>query len=1130
MPNIFDNIDLEFMPELKKMLETAHAADFCVGYFNLRGWGPLGRIIDERFSGGDQSCCRLLIGMQSPPQDELRSLYGVRDAEMMDQGTAKKLKRKMAEEFKEQLVIGAPTTQDESTLRMLSRQLKEEKVKVKLYVKKGLHAKLYIAHRTVHGSKAVGYVGSSNLTVSGLQWQYELNVDVKDDDSVKKLCTWFEDRWKEMWSLDISDELAAIIDESWAREDLIPPYEIYIRMAYHLANEARSGLGEFKIPAVFGDRLFEFQANAVKIAAHHLNSEKRRGVILGDVVGLGKTLMATALARIFQEDLGLETLVLCPPNLISMWEDYMIEYGLSAKVMSIGKADKDLEDLRRFRLLILDESHNLRNREGKRYQAIREYIEKNECRCVLLSATPYNKSYLDLGAQLRLFIDEGQDVGLRPDALIRDIGEPEFHARHQCPIRSIAAFEQSPYPDDWRELMRLFMVRRTRGFIKDNYTILDEKSGRKYLLLANGDRNYFPARVARTIRFDMDEAGDAYARLYSDQIVKEINGLSLARYGLGNYIDDNPKIAVTAPEKKILDDLGRAGRRLMGFCRTNLFKRLESSGLSFILSIERHILRNYIYLYAIENGLPIPIGTTDPGMLDLGSYDLDADDTAVTGSVFDEDEEESTAPEAPSTRVPTHTEEDFRQKAEKVYESYSTIYKKRFKWLPSELFVPSLAEKLRDDAESLSTILREHGTWDHDEDTKVQRLMELVNEKHKDEKVIVFSQFADTVDYLTQELKRRGVASVVGVTGNSGNPAKIVWRFSPKSNNKKIDPADEIRVLVSTDVLSEGQNLQDAHIVVNFDLPWAIIRLIQRTGRVDRIGQKHDEIYCYTFYPMDGVDRILKLRDRVRKRLVENGEVVGSDEQFFEDLKVDPRYRDLYDEKSSVLDDDEDNEVDLSSHAYQIWKNAIDKDKSLKKRIEDMPNVVFSAKGHDCDDAHPEGALVYLAEGGGNDALAWVNSEGKIVSHSPLAVLRAAECEPTTPAIERADNHHDIVRSAVKQMIEEEMTVGGELGRKSGARYKTYMRLKGYAESDKNSLFVTDDLRKTIDDIYQYPLRRSASDTLNRQLRSGITDEELADLCISLRDEERLSLIGEEAEQREPIIICSLGLKGEVAE
>jgi SNF2 family DNA or RNA helicase len=235
----------------------------------------------------------------------------------------------------------------------------------------------------------------------------------------------------------------------------------------------------------------------VKIAAHHLN--KRGGVLIGDVVGLGKTLMASALARIFQDDHLTETLIICPKNLVTMWQDYVEKYRMIDKVLSISRAIRELPDMRRYRVVLIDESHNLRNREGKTYRAIQEYISSNESRCILLSATPYNKTYLDLSSQLRLFIEEDKDLGIRPERKIDELGETEFIRRHQCPLRSLAAFEKSEFPDDWRELMRLFLVRRTRGFIQENYAETDKATGRKYLTFADGTPSYFPIRRPRTI-------------------------------------------------------------------------------------------------------------------------------------------------------------------------------------------------------------------------------------------------------------------------------------------------------------------------------------------------------------------------------------------------------------------------------------------------------------------------------------------------------------------------------------------------------------------------------------------------------------------------------------------------------
>lgn len=1114
MPRIFDNIDQQLLPALKQTLTVSHRADFCVGYFNLRGWKQLDQHIDL-WSGSPDQCCRLLVGMQRLPSHQLHDAYklGSHDNEV-DTKTAHALRKSLAEEFRSQLTIGAPTDQDEAGLRRLAAQIRAGKVVVKLFLRHPLHAKLYLCFRPDVVNPIVGFVGSSNLTFAGLAHQGELNVDVMDHDACNKLVNWFEERWTDRLCVDISKEVADIIDQSWAREQPIPPYHIYIKMAYHLSQEAREGIIQHHIPADFRNKLFEFQKAAVKIAAHHVH--RRGGVLLGDVVGLGKTMMATALARVLSDDLLLETLILCPLNLVSMWEDYCHQYRLpSARVLSYSRVIGDLPELRRYRLIILDESHNLRNREGKVYKTLAEYIQKNDSKCILLSATPFNKDYLDLANQLRLFVPADKDLGVGPQQLLQQIGEVEFISRHQCGVRTLAAFEKSQYPDDWRELMRLYMVRRTRGFIKDNYAETDSSNGRKYLLFADGTRSYFPNRIPKKVPFTVDDSdsSDDYAKLYAPDIVDLINHLDLPRYGLGNFVLEKPKTAPTPEEESVLTNLSVAGNRLMGFCRTNLFKRLESSGHSFLLSVERHILRNFISLHAIENKLPLPIGTQDSGLLDTRYTDSDEQDLANGnggGSAL-------------------RSEAAFRERAAEVYKVYSQANSRRFKWIRPAFFKRELGESLFRDARALLKIFDKCRAWDPAKDAKLKALQNLVGKKHKTDKVLVFSQFGDTVGYLKEKLQDAGIEGVAAATGESPNVTELAWRFSPVSNKKQevVEKSSEIRVLIATDVLSEGQNLQDSFVIVNYDLPWAIIRLIQRAGRVDRIGQQSDQILCYTFLPADGVERIIRLRAKVRNRLQQNAEVVGTDEAFFDDDKNNKAVTDLYHEKSGLLDGDDDTEIDLASYAYQIWKNATDTDSALKKIIPDMPNVVYSTRSHKPEEDGKSGVLVYVKASSGSDALAWVDSNGVRVSDSQYRILRAAECDPSTPAVLRLPNHHELVEKAVVDLAEEEKAVGGGLGRPSGARFRTYARLTEYAKQVKGTLFDTQELQRTLEDIYRYPLRESAAEALNRQMKSGADDETIARLAMSLREDARLSIIQEDGdEQRESQIICSLGLAG----
>ena len=1117
MPRIFDNIQEQLLPALRQTLQVSDRADFCVGYFNLRGWKVIDDLV-ECWLGGIGRQCRLLVGMQRLPQEELREVLDVasRGFQPPDNQKALRLKRKLAEEFREQLILGAPTNEDEDGLRRLSRQIRAEKLAVKLFLRHPLHAKLYLLFRPDPINPIIGYLGSSNLTFPGLSQQGELNVDVLDHDACAKLAKWFEDRWNDRRCIDISNELAEIIDTSWAREEPIPPHHIYVKIAYHLSQEARAGLAEFRIPKEFGGQLLDFQTAAVKIAARHLN--QRGGVLIGDVVGLGKTLMATALARVFEDDYGLETLILCPKNLVPMWEDYRDRYRMRARVLSISRAVQELPNLRRFHLIVIDESHNLRNREGRRYRAIQEYIRKNDSKCILLSATPYNKTYLDLSSQLRLFVPEDKDLGIRPERMLREIDETEFMRRHQSPIRSLVAFEKSEHADDWKELMRLYLVRRTRSFIQKNYAVIDPANKRKYVTFENGEKSYFPIRVPKTVTFKVDKQ---YSRLFAKDVVDNLSQLKLPRYGLGNYITPNPSPPPTTEENKTLKDLTRAGKRLMGFCRTNLFKRLESSGHAFLLSVQRHVIRNFVFLHALENDLPIPIGTTDAGLLESHSSDEDADQSIgnALGETKDDENEEPKETTAP------RTEKEFRNRASAIYARFAGKYEKRFHWLSARHFVPDLRDDLFADAKTLRELLTRFGKWQATKDMKLRALENLLTSTHPDRKILVFTQFADTVLYLKKELKSSGISQLEAATGSTENPARLAWRFSPKSNGKqnRIQPEDELRILIATDVLSEGQNLQDCSVVVNYDLPWAIIRLIQRAGRVDRIGQQAHNILCYSFLPAEGIERLLQLRARVRSRLRNNAEVVGTDEAFFED--EDKRtVLDLYNEKDGILDGDDETDVDLSSYAYQIWKNAITADPTLKKKIENLPPVVYSAKQYKPTRIRPEGVLVYMRTAQEYDALAWIGPNGKSVTESQFEILRTAECLPNTPAQPRLSNHHHLVRKAAEHIAREEKQPGGQLGRPSSARFRVYERLKNYAQNLKDTLFHTDELKKSIDEVYRYPLRAAATDALTRQLRSDISNEDLARLVLSLREDNRLCIPHKEVPTQNTRIICSLSL------
>ena len=1104
MPTIYDNIETDLLAGLRQMLTGARRADFCAGYFNLRGWGKIAADIEQlpgEILGEKHEYCRLLIGMATPPDRILRAAYGAAKETEITLNDVHTAMQEHLKNFIKQLTFGIPTADAERNLQKLAKQLRAGRLRVKFHGRRPLHAKLYLIHREDRVAALAGVVGSSNLTLAGLEKNYELNVDVLDQDAAKKLSEWFSARWEDEWSADISEQLAEIIETSWAGGP-VPPYHLYLKTAYELSLDAISGVKEYPLPHVFRGEMLEFQENAVAVAAKIL--QKQNGVIIGDVVGLGKTITASAVAKTFQEDHGDNVLVICPPQLERMWGDYIHRYRISGDTFSHGRINK-LKKERRYKLLIIDESHNFRTRDSNRYGELHGYIKKNESRVILLTATPYNKAFADIANQLRLFIPDDLDLGIRPDTYIRNIGGAEkFKIAHsQTLISSLRAFEHSEEIDDWRELMRRYLVRRTRNHIKNNGAAFDKEKQRHYLTFPNGGRFYFPERIPKKLDFGFDGKDD-YSKLYSDKVVNIIGELALPRYGLGQEQYLAGKELISEKDQEIIDNLTRAGVRLRGFARSGLFKRLESGGDTFLKSIRRHIIRNAIFIAALD---------AEKGALPVGQIFAAETDSALNETNSELYSKEKTTEENP-----------LRWAGAQIYKKLRNtpnLYK-QFEWPRREYFSGKLRADLEADIKHLQKILAIVPEWKPENDRKLKALAELVQKTHKSEKILIFTQYADTAKYLFHELEKMKIDNIALAHGDS-DVQSIIKRFSPKSNNGEAQLTD-YRVLVATDVLSEGQNLQDAHIVVNYDLPWAIIRLIQRAGRIDRIGQKSSEILCYSALPEKGVEKVISLRQRLRQRIGENRELVGTDERFFEEdpKTMDINLRDLYAEKAKL--EETDDETDLLSRAFDIWRQAVKDRPDLAETVKELPNVAYSAKP-----AKPKetgGVIAYIKDGGGNDILAHVNPAGEIISQSQSHVLDLLECEESLQPPPVPTNHHELVRKAAEYMENAAHDLGGQLGGNRSVRHKLYNRLNDILQSKSAPLLekAEQELKNAVQEIYDHPLTETARDRVRRLLLTGANDDSLRETVLTMRANGNLCAAPDGENAAEPRIICSMSL------
>ena len=825
--------------------------------------------------------------------------------------------------------------------------------------------------------------------------------------------------------------------------------------------------------------------------------------------GSARRSIATAVARLLQEEQGFETLVVCPKNLTEMWESYLHDYEVRGKVESLSMVHRTLSDERRYRLVIIDEAHNLRSDKRRDHGALRTYIADNDSRVLLLTATPYNKQLGDLASQLSLFIRPDTDLGLRPERAIAETGAADFEALCNGLPSTLGAFKRSEHVEDWQALMSQYLVRRTRRFVEDNYALEDD-DGRRYLEFGTGRRFYFPRRVAKPTASTLSVDDAAYP-MTDDDTLDSIQGLKLPRYRLGAYLSEDFEPS-GASERQLVEDLKNSQRgNLAGFTRITLFKRLSSSGPAFLATLRRYRLRNLVTAHALDNSLDVPVGSVDNSLwaaeADTDPEDSGEDDAAT--ALFD------SASDSAAT----------------AYDKLRAKNPKAIRWAPPQMFNDDLADELRLDAEVIADMLDRFGTWDPTRDGKIAKLQSLLTDRYPDAKVLIFTEAADTANYVWEELLRRGVADVGVVTGDSENPTALAHRFSPRSNNVVGDSGGrsgsaregELRVLVSTDVLSEGQNLQDAHIIVNYDLPWAIVKLVQRAGRVDRIGQESPEVLVYSLMPAESVEDQIELRKRIRERLGENARLLGSDEAFFGDPSEHRVISGVYDEYST-FSRQEIEDVDPVSMAYEIWRHASDNHPDLAKRAEELPNVVYSTK--QVNDAAPEsgGVLVHTQTATGADAFAFVDPGGAGGRVTPQEALRIAQCDPDTPSVPRLDDHHALTAAALEGPLR--TPVGRATGALQGVRGKVWQTLHDHMDNFRdNLLFARADLAAAHDAINEHPLTNAATQHLAKARRERSVDD-LAALVVDLHKDKRLCVLPEpDAAAHDPVIVCTMGLR-----
>ncbi len=1027
------------------MLASSAHADIAVGYF---------------FIGGFEKVAQDLAGL-----DKIRILVGRTDRHVLEevalglqQADALKarlnadalVQRRQRDEIAQQTIdrIGEGVSflpQDrasEDAVTQLRDIVVSGKVEVRAYLRSPLHAKAYLCWYDDHAEPGAAVVGSSNLTLAGFTGNTELNVRVTGDAEMAALKDWFDALWNE--SEDISDALVTELDRSWPLAHT-PPYHVYLKALYELYS-TDVGAGELPLPPT-AEALANFQLDAVSRGLAMI--EAHGGCYIGDVVGLGKTFVGAELLRqlrVSYPNAG-PPLILSPAGLVPMWQRFNERFGLGAEVVShsiiTSPPDPEFdEELGRYvdsstteRGIILerkypnrgpvlvDEAHNFRN-NNRRSRGLREYLEAGDHKIVLLSATPQNLGPMDIYRQLTLFLDD-RDHGLNIEPVdLRDyFGNALVWLQYRIDRENyLAAFakwerERSAVPPplppqkptvpkaDIEQVLSPVFIRRRRRDIRDLYGDTAEVGGKPVR---------FPEPVLTNVTYRLDKV---YAKAGPlDELLSALNAHTAARYRADDYLKPEAK---DRPEYR---DLRRAGNRLAQLMDSLLVKRLESSIEAFRSTLSALRQSNRNFKEALEAGY-VPIGATATRLLSGQSFDTDD-----LLDVLRQEEERRRNLGSPRTKL-VHSTDDFDVD----------------KWV----------RELEIDYAVLSDAWARVEDITPEDDDKLHTLRRFLdNPSVGSQKLLIFSEAETTVQYLYDQLNPRGEdPEIARLTGANRHEAEsIVKRFSPTWNllTGERSPGPEVRVLLATDIVSEGQNLQDCARVLNYDLHWNPVRLVQRFGRVDRIGTEHTEINLHNMWPDDDVDHELTLTERLLDRIQSFHDVIGLDSKLLsetEKLNARAMYR-IYQDKRLPEVDDRFDEIAANQRAIALLQRIRENDLELWRTITGLPDGIRSAlqlapatsdpsndrfaqavlgiegsqsplftpsalaAGPSPFDNPRSGETLVLLEAGGVKACYAVSDDLQPRSISPAQFIAAAECVPDTPAQPLPDDTNQRVMAA----------------------------------------------------------------------------------------------------------------------
>ena len=913
----------------------------------------------------------------------------------------------------------------EDGMFQMVQDLLDGKLELRAHPSKKIHAKIYVLYPDDFNqyTQGMAITGSSNLSGNGLgiseERQYEFNVKMTQHEDVQFAKDEFEQLWEEAKDCEITaDDLKTSIDRTYLKGE-VSPYDLYIKMLMeYFSDRILETDNDDPLDMPEGYTKYDYQMDAVIEGYRKL--VRYDGFFLADVVGLGKTVIATMIAKKFLIENGREytkILVVYPPAVEQNWKTTFKDFGIDkyAKFISNGSLSKVLDEdnydywnADEYDLVLVDEAHKFRSHTTSAFEQLQEIckmprietgnISGYKKKVMLISATPMNNTPADLYNEILLFQDPRH-------CTIDGVGNlTAFFAPLIVEFRKLRNNPES----DIRDFKKL--AEKVRDRVIKPLTVRRTRTDIENVPRYNKDVNGFP-KVERPIesRYELNEH---LANLFDRAMQTLDKELTYARYQAIAYLKQDVS-------NGLYDNAELISRSLAGIRKNGLVKRLESSFYAFQVSISnfRQANQNMLDMFANNKVFIAP--------------DLDI-----------------------NTMLATMTEEEIEERLNEKAKNNpkNAVFK-------ADDFHPNFIEMLQADQVILEQMCNEWQDISDDDDSKFAKFRELLKhelfkiENNPEQKLVVFSESVDTVNYLQRRINRPDV--LVISSDNRGQQFKTIRENFDANYKTKLN---NYNIILTTDVLAEGVNLHRSNVIVNYDTPWNSTRLMQRIGRVNRIGSVSKHIYNYVFYPSREGNKEINLNQIAVSKIQTFHSTFGEDNQIYSQNEIlDRSMSKLFDEALKEQKKDFNQEIPYYEELRSLYQsnrreyNRIAK-LSLRSRTGRKPRMVDGVT-LSCD------TLVFLKTN--FRKMFFIVSENA-EEISVLDALRYFKALPDEQPVERIKEHHQHVEKALVKFrairdteIQQEETAREAQGN-MGAQVSTAISLltNFMREIDDNDLYL----------------------------------------------------------------------------